>query len=100
MFDRKILSFERELWYSEKSDRIKKRITELRSRRLKLLSADEEERCIEELRVLLRVLERQPQAITEFSPELYDEIMDVLYVEQDGSFTFKLKGGLELKVRR
>lgn len=86
--------------YSEKSDRIKKKITELRSRRLKLLSADEEERCIEELRVLARVLERQPQAITEFSPELYDEIMDVLYVEQDGSFTFKLKGGLELKVRR
>lgn len=86
--------------YSEKSDRIKKKITELRSRRLKLLSADEEERCIEELRVLARVLERQPQAITEFSPELYDEIIDVLYVEQDGSFTFKLKGGLELKVRR
>ncbi len=86
--------------YSEKSDRIKKKLTELRSRRLKLLSADEEERCIEELRMIARVLDKQPQAITEFSPELYDEIMDVIYVEQDGSFTFKLKGGLELRVRQ
>ena len=86
--------------YSEKSDRIKRKIAELRSRRLKLLNADEEEKCIEKLRELKRILERQPKAITEFYPELYDEIVDVLYIEQDGSFVFKVKGELELKVRR
>ena len=67
---------------------------------MKLLNADEEEKCIEKLRELKRILERQPKAITEFYPELYDEIVDVLYIEQDGSFVFKVKGELELKVRR
>lgn len=86
--------------YEEKADRTKRKIAELRSRRSKLLSADEEEKCIEELRKLKRILEREPKAVTEFSPKLFDEIVDVIFVEQDGTMAFKVKGDLELKVRR
>lgn len=86
--------------YAEKSDRTKRKMAELRSRRLKLLNADEEEKCIEGLRKLKRILEREPKAITEFSPKLFDEIVDVIFVEQDGTMAFKVKGDLELKIRR
>ena len=86
--------------YSEKVDRIKGKIADLRSRRLKVLNADEEERCIEGLRELKRNLETMPHSITEFDEALFTEIVDVIFVEQDGSIAFKVKGDLELKVRR
>ncbi|MBQ6979052.1 MAG: recombinase family protein [Clostridia bacterium] len=86
--------------YSEKSDRIKRKIAELRSRRLKILNSDENEKCIEELRELKRILLNSPQAITEFDRELFNEIVDVMFIEQDGSIVFKVKGELELKVGR
>ncbi|MBQ6980338.1 MAG: hypothetical protein IJQ07_06805, partial [Clostridia bacterium] len=86
--------------FSEKADRIKRKIAELRSRRLKILNSDENEKCIEELRKLKGFLIDNPQAITEFDKELFNEIVDVIFVEQDGSIVFKVKGDLELKVGR
>lgn len=86
--------------YSEKSDRIKRKIQELRSRRLKILNSDNDEKCIEELRELKRILEQEQKAIKEFSKELFSKIVQLVYIEQDGAITFKVKGDLELKVRR
>ena len=86
--------------YSEKSDRIKRKMTELRNRRVKVLNADEEEKCIEGLRQLKRKLEMMPQSIKEFDEVLFTEIVDTIFVEQDGAIVFKVKGDLELKVRR
>ena len=86
--------------YSEKSDRTKRKIAELRSRRLKVINADEEEKCIEGLRELKRKLEMMPKSIKQFSEELFTEIVDLIIVEQDGAIVFKLKGDIELKVRR
>ena len=86
--------------YSEKADRIKGKIAELRSRRLKVLNADEEERSIEGLRELKRKLETMPHSITEFDEVLFSEIVEVIFVEQDGAIVFKVNGDLELKIRR
>ena len=86
--------------YSEKSDRIKRKMTELRNRRTKVLNADEEEKCIEGLRQLKRKLEMMPKAIKEFDEVMFTEIVDTIFVEQDGAIVFKVKGDLELKVRR
>ena len=86
--------------YLEKADRTKRKIAELRSRRLKVLNADEEERCIEGLRELKRKLELLPNSISKFEEVLFTEIVDVMFVEQDGAIVFKVKGDLELKVRR
>ena len=86
--------------YLEKADRTKRKIAELRSRRLKVLNADEEERCIEGLRELKKKLELLPNSISKFEEALFIEIVDVMFVEQDGAIVFKVKGDLELKVRR
>lgn len=86
--------------YLEKSDRIKKKMTELRSRRKKLLNDDEDELCIEELRKLKRILTEYPDRITSFDELLFDKIVKVLYIEQDGNMSFVLIGELELMVRR
>ena len=86
--------------YAEKADRIKGKIADLRSRRLKVLNADEEEKCIEGLRELKRKLETMPHSITVFDEILFTEIVDTIFVEQDGAMVFKVKGDLELKVKR
>lgn len=86
--------------YSEKADRTKRKIAELRSRRKKILNSDEEEKCIENLRKLKSLLEDSPQSITKFDNELFDLIVDSVEIDQDGTFIFKVKGGLGLKVGR
>lgn len=83
--------------YFEKSDRIKRQITELRSRRLKLLNEDEDERCIEKIRELKRVVnENDYQQGMNYI--LFNQVVDKILAEQDGSLTFRLKCELELNV--
>ncbi len=86
--------------YSEKSDRTKRKLAELRSRRLKLINADEEEKCLDGLRELRRILAEEPESITEFDKYLFNEIVEAIFVEQDGTIVFKAKGNLELKIRK
>ena len=86
--------------YSEKSDRIKGKIDELRSRRIKLLKSDDEEKCIEELRKLRGVLENNPNEIKSFDEKLFEAIVNQIEIEQNGNMIFSIKGGLRLKIRR
>ena len=46
--------------YFEKTDRLKNRMAELRERRQKLVNEDEEEKCLEKLRALKRIVEKKP----------------------------------------
>lgn len=89
-----------EVIYLEKTDKIKKKITELRSRRLKLIGEDENEKCIEELRQIKRIINEVDGTIEDFSEELFDSMVESIFVEQDGDVCFKLKGELELKIGR
>ena len=91
-----------EVTYLGKTDKYKNRITELRSRRLKLINEDDDELCIEKLRELKRFLDESAEYMTEFDESVFSRIVDVIYAEADGALTFKLKCDLELKeyVRR
>ena len=84
--------------YFEKTDSIKKQIEDLRVRRSKLLSDDEDERCIEELRHLKRILNDYPKTLSEIDTELFTSIVTKIYAEQNGDITFCLLGELQLRV--
>ncbi len=86
-----------EVTYYEQTDKLKNQITELRSRRLKIINSDEEESCIDSLRNLERLVS-SIGCISEFNKDLYNEIVERIYVEENGELTFNLKCGLELKV--
>ena len=70
-----------------------------RERRLKLVTEDEEEKCLEGLRALKRVLDKH-DFLVEMNEDLFNEIVDRIYIEQDGSLIFVLKCELKLKVER
>ena len=86
-----------EVSYYEQTDKLKNRMTELRSRRLKILNDDEDENCLERLRKLERVV-ADTEFITVFNERLFDDIVERIYVEENGDLAFRLKCGFELKV--
>ncbi len=86
-----------EVSYYEQTDKLKNRMTELRSRRLKILNDDEDENCLELLRKLERIV-ADTEFITAFDESLFDDIVQRIYVEENGDLAFRLKCGFELKV--
>lgn len=94
LFARQLLD---EVLYYEQTDKLKNQITELRSRRLKILNDDEEENCMELLRKLERVV-TETEHISVFDERLFDNITDRVFVEENGKLTFQLKCGFELTV--
>ncbi len=87
-----------EVTYVGKTDKYKNRITELRSRRLKLINEDDDEICIERLRELKRFLADSAESIVEMDERIFSGIVDTVYAEADGALTFRLKCELELKI--
>lgn len=85
--------------YMEQTGRLKKRITELRNRRLKLLNENEDERIIESLRVFKDTVQEYPMAVMAFDAELFEVIVDKIKAGNNRTLTFVLKGGLCLKER-
>lgn len=85
--------------YAEKCGIYKRKISELRTRRRKLLSEDEDERCVEGLRELKRKLHDMPPRILSATINQITAITKKIYAEEDGSLTFVLCGELELNVR-
>lgn len=88
-----------EIIYLEKTDKIKGQMTELRNKRLMLINEDEDERCIDGLRQLKKVLAESPKYLTQMDESLFSRIVEIVYGEENGDLTFELKGGLELRVR-
>ena len=66
---------------------------------MKLLNADEDERLIEDLKVLKETLEEYPKMILRFDNSLFSAIVDKIVVGSEKTVMFKLKGGLHLEVR-
>lgn len=87
-----------EVTYHEKADSLKGQITELRSRRMKIINDDDEETCIEQLRQLRKIIEESPDYLDEMDTELFGKIVKLIYAEEDGALSFIIKGDLELKV--
>ena len=86
-----------EVTYYGQTDKLKNQITELRSRRMKLLSSDKRDVSIEELRKLEKRLSER-DFLLQFDEELFDEIVGKVLMEQNGTVTFAMKCGLELNV--
>ena len=86
-----------EVSYAEQTAELQNRITTLRSRRLKLISEDEDTRYIEDLRFLKELLQSYPPAILSFDENLFTAIVERIKADDNGNITFVLKGGLNLK---
>lgn len=86
-----------EVSYYEKTDALKNKMTELRSRRLKILNDDEEENCLERLRRVERIV-TETDFLIAFDEDLFNDTVERIYVEENGELTFLLQCGLELKV--
>ncbi len=86
-----------EITYYGKTDKLKNQITELRSRRMKLLSSDKRDVSIEELRKLEKRLSER-DFLLQLDEELFDEIVGKVLMEQNGTVTFAMKCGLELNI--
>jgi len=74
---------------------IKKRMTQLKTQRSKLISEDDDEMCIDELRSLIQYLEEKPKALIVFDYNIFLNVVEKIIVEED-KFVFKLKCGLSL----
>lgn len=88
-----------EVSYAEQTAELQKRITTLRSRRLKLISEDEDTHYIEDLRFFKELLQNYPPAILTFDENIFTSIVEKIKANEDGSVTFIIKGGLHLKER-
>ena len=86
-----------EISYMEQTGRIKARTTELRNRRLKLLSENDDLRLVDDLTDLKETLKEYPVALTSFDEVLFDAIINRITVSIDGTLTFVLKGNLRLR---
>ena len=73
-----------------------KRIKELRSKRVRLIENDDDEKCIDELRSVVEALEDMPKAIVLFDEEIFSKIIKKVIIEEN-SLLFILKCGLPLR---
>lgn len=73
-----------------------KRIKELRIKRARLIENDDDERCIDELRSIVEILESMPKAIILFDEEIFSKIIEKVIIEKD-SLLFILTCGLPLR---
>ena len=85
-----------EITFMEQINEIKRRINELRSRRIKRMNENEEERCIELLRETEKQLDEFPQAILCFDFCLFDKIIKRIIVLSD-SLVFEFRCGIKLR---
>lgn len=85
--------------YFERTSELKYKITELRNKRIKMLNADEDERLIEEFRVLKEILEDYQKVILFFDNNLFSAIIEKVLVSNNDTITFVTKGGLHLRVK-
>lgn len=85
-----------EITFIEQTGEIKQRINELRSRRIKLMNDNEEERCVELLREAIQELEELPQSILLFDFSIFDKLVNKVAVMPD-SLVFELRCGIKLR---
>lgn len=74
----------------------KTRIADLRDRRKRLLSDDEDEKCIDELRQLISFLNASPDVILKYDHELFKGIIKRVVVTEQ-TLAFELKSGIVIE---
>ena len=87
-----------EVTYREQTDRLERKLSALRVRRSKLIGEDAQEKCVEELRSLKRMLSAMLDSMQIFDRSAFDRLITKIYAEPDGALTFALPGGLQLRL--
>ncbi len=82
--------------YAAESGAVNNKVTALRAERRKLLSEDENDEMIDNLKTLNSILANQSGIYTEFDESLFMEIVIDILAVTDTDLRFKLIGGLEL----
>lgn len=81
--------------YSSQSSEINIKISELRTKRRKILSEDKNSELLDTLHNLNELLERC-KPMYSFNEELFEEVVTEITADSNDSLTFKLTGGIEL----
>lgn len=84
--------------YLERTSELKYKITELRGKRLKILSVNEDEMLIENLKLLKEIISDYPKVILDFDKSIFSNIVEKVLVGDDERITFRFKGGLALEI--
>ena len=88
-----------EVSYAEKSNEVRKRLTELRSRRLRMLADNDDEGTLSGLRAFKQELEKMPQVVIEFNISLFKDLVKEVIVTRDDELIFVLYCGLKFRER-
>ena len=86
-----------EVSYLEQSSQIQNRLSQLRKRRINILSEDEEEAVIEEFRKLKRFIEYEKDYILTFDEEVFSRMVKKIIGLKNRELIFELNCGLKLK---
>lgn len=78
--------------------KLKYQISALRSKRLKLLHANADQKLIEDLKTLKETLDEYPKTVLQFDEDLFSATVEKIVVGSDGKIDFRLKGGLQLGI--
>lgn len=84
--------------YMERTSELQYQISELRSKRLKLLHADADQKLIEDLKTLKETLDEYQKTVLQFDEDLFSATVEKIVVGSDGKIDFRLKGGLQLGI--
>lgn len=82
--------------FSEQSNAVQQRVFELRTRRRKLLSSDDDEQIIERLRELKTILDSAPMVTLDFDENIFKQIIKRIAVKPD-SLVFEFYSGIKLE---
>ncbi len=82
--------------YSSQTVELNDRVTELRRERKKMLDEGDDEMLLEELRLLNNEI-RDFKGNGKFSLELFEQIVELIKVNDNTEITFHILGGIELK---
>ncbi len=91
------LSLIDEVSYVEKMNKASKSLDFLKSGRKKLIREDKDELIVEQLKELKKIVEEENYMI-EFNLELFNRMVDKIFVETDRTLTFRLIGDLNLNM--
>lgn len=83
--------------FMEQTSELQKRLTELRGRRIKIMSEDEDEACIEQFRTLKSELNCYDGYMLLFDEEVFDATVRCVTVSDKNYVIYELKCGLKLK---
>lgn len=88
-----------EISYNEKSNEIRRKLTELRSRRLRLLADNDDDGTLTELRTLKQKLADMPVALIDFDIQIFKTLIREIVVTCNDELIFSLHCGLKFKER-